>query len=131
MCLDFRVFCEILLQRPFNWNSLGFLFSTRMSHQEFEYMTLQAKDHFDQVMTVLRHIPHDCVPVSDLLVPGITDFCTVITDFCTVITDFCYVVMDFCTVMIDFCTIVWNELHWGINQSQSKNIFLCIIINII
>lgn len=54
---DYRVFCEILLQRPFQWDSLGFLFSARMSHEEFEYMTAQAKHHFDLVMAVLREMP--------------------------------------------------------------------------
>lgn len=54
---DYRVFCEILLQRPFRWDSLGFLFSARMNREELEYMTAQAEHHFDQVMNVLRQMP--------------------------------------------------------------------------
>ena len=55
--LDYKVMCEILLQRPFRWDSLGSLFSVRMNRDELQYMTDQARDEFDKVMTVLRQMP--------------------------------------------------------------------------
>lgn len=55
--LDYKVLCEILLQRPFRWDSLGSLFSVRMNREEFQYMTDQARDEFDRIMTVLKQMP--------------------------------------------------------------------------
>ncbi|CAB4030811.1 Hypothetical predicted protein, partial [Paramuricea clavata] len=54
---DYKVLCEILLQCPFRWDSLGSLLSGRMSREDLQYMTAQARDEFDKVMTVLKQMP--------------------------------------------------------------------------
>jgi hypothetical protein len=57
LILDYKVLCEILLQRPFRWDSLGSLFSVRMNRKDLQYMTAQARDEFDKVMNVLKQMP--------------------------------------------------------------------------
>ena len=60
-------------------------------------------------------------------------FCTVVTDFCTFVTDFCAVVTDFCAVLQIFALfwVMYGIDCTRINQSQPRNISLCIISNII
>lgn len=55
--LDYKVLCEILLQRPFRWDSLGSLFSVRMNQKDLQYMTSQARNEMDKIVTVLRQMP--------------------------------------------------------------------------
>ncbi|XP_028410010.1 uncharacterized aarF domain-containing protein kinase 5-like [Dendronephthya gigantea] len=64
---DYKVLCEILLQRPFRWDSLGSLFSVRMNSEEVQYMTEQARDEFDRIMTVLKQMPSSlCIVIRNL-----------------------------------------------------------------
>ena len=64
---DHKVFCEILLQRPFRWDSLGSLFPARMSRDDLQYMTAQARDEFDKVMNVLKQMPSSlCIVIRNL-----------------------------------------------------------------
>eukprot|EP00794_Sanderia_malayensis_P014341 gene14342-15837_t len=54
---DYETFCQILLQRAFNFKKQGSLFKTKITDQDFQHLTSMAKDHFDKVMGVLKQLP--------------------------------------------------------------------------
>ncbi|XP_055611727.1 uncharacterized aarF domain-containing protein kinase 5 [Uranotaenia lowii] len=56
---DYKTFAEILLQRPLELK--GSRLSTRLSDADLAYMTKQAKEHFDKVMTTLRSMPRNII----------------------------------------------------------------------
>ena len=53
--LDFRLFCEILVQRPIQRPTL-FLPSS-MTEADLAHMRVMAQQHFDQIMAVLKDMP--------------------------------------------------------------------------
>ncbi|XP_065086804.1 uncharacterized aarF domain-containing protein kinase 5 [Ochlerotatus camptorhynchus] len=56
---DYRTFAEILLQRPLELK--GSKLTTRLSEDDLDYMTRQAKEHFDKVMQTLRSMPRNLI----------------------------------------------------------------------
>ncbi|KFB44989.1 AGAP006050-PA-like protein [Anopheles sinensis] len=57
---DYRTFAEILLQRPLQLKGPA---KTRLTEQDLAYMTKQAKEHFDRIMTTLRCMPRNLILV--------------------------------------------------------------------
>uniref|UniRef100_A0A8D8D5I4 Uncharacterized aarF domain-containing protein kinase 5 n=2 Tax=Culex pipiens TaxID=7175 RepID=A0A8D8D5I4_CULPI len=56
---DYKTFAEILLQRPLEVS--GSKMSTRLTDEDLAYMSAQAKDHFDKVMTTLKSMPRNII----------------------------------------------------------------------
>lgn len=52
---DYRLFCEILVQRPIKRHTV--YLPSRMSESDLAYMRKMAQDHFDQIMKVLKDMP--------------------------------------------------------------------------
>ena len=54
-CLDYAVFCEILVQRPIQRQTLHL--PSRMTAEDLTHMRVMAQQHFDQIMAVLKDMP--------------------------------------------------------------------------
>ncbi|CAL1268066.1 unnamed protein product [Larinioides sclopetarius] len=52
---DYYLFCEILMQRPLDRKQVHI--PNRLSNKDAAYMKQMAKDHFDNIMTVIRSLP--------------------------------------------------------------------------
>lgn len=52
---DYKIFCEILVQRPIVYSSIHL--PGQMTERDLEYMTVMAQKHFDQIMVVLKQMP--------------------------------------------------------------------------
>lgn len=52
---DYKIFCEILLQRPVVRSTVHL--PSRMTEKDLEYMRVMAQQHFDKIMAVLKHMP--------------------------------------------------------------------------
>ncbi|XP_025114972.1 uncharacterized aarF domain-containing protein kinase 5-like isoform X2 [Pomacea canaliculata] len=52
---DYRLFCEILVQRPIKRHTV--YLPSRMTESDLAYMRKMAQDHFDQIMKVLKDMP--------------------------------------------------------------------------
>ncbi|XP_048576838.1 uncharacterized aarF domain-containing protein kinase 5 isoform X2 [Nematostella vectensis] len=60
---DYENFTQMLLQRPFAWNSAGMLFTTQVTEEDFEIMTKLAQGHFERVITILKQLPRSMLLV--------------------------------------------------------------------
>ena len=52
---DNEIFCEILVQRPIARMSMHL--PSKMTEKDIEHMKIQAKEHFDKIMVVLKDMP--------------------------------------------------------------------------
>lgn len=52
---DYYLFCEILMQRPLDRKQMQM--PNKLSEEDLKYMKKMAKDHFDQIMEVIRSLP--------------------------------------------------------------------------
>ena len=52
---DSAIFCEIIVQRPITRMSMHL--PSKMTEKDIEHMKVQAKEHFDKIMVVLKEMP--------------------------------------------------------------------------
>lgn len=59
--LDSIVFAEILLQRPFKIGESPSSIKTKLTDEDITYMSQQAKEHFNVIMTTLKEMPRNII----------------------------------------------------------------------